>query len=310
MCTGGELPTHDSMHDRFAIQPVFIQTSAMDDSALRLTVFLTILAIMALAEWMAPKRNLRQGRKRWPANLAIVVLDALIVRLVLPAGAIAAALWAEELHFGLFHWLEWSDAITVLGAVILLDLAIYGQHILFHALPVLWRLHLVHHADRDIDVTTGLRFHPIEIILSMLVKISIVIVLGAPVLAVMIFEVILNAMAMFNHANVRLPVKLDAGLRLLVITPDVHRIHHSIIKDETNSNYGFNLSIWDRLFGTYRAQPQAGHDKMSIGLEHLQDAPTHHLGFMLRLPFGSYIGQYPILNRNKGNKNKEGKDVR
>jgi len=176
-------------------------------------------------------------------------------------------------------------------------------------MPILWRFHLVHHADCDIDVTTGLRFHPVEMILSMLIKIGVVIVLGAPVLAVIIFEMILNAMAMFNHANVRLPKQFDAGLRLLVITPDVHRVHHSIIRVETNSNYGFNLSIWDRLFGTYRAQPQAGHDKMLIGLEHLQDAPTHRLSFMLRLPFGSHIGQYPIINWNKKNKGKGARDV-
>ncbi len=170
-------------------------------------------------------------------------------------------------------------------------------------MPLLWRLHLVHHADRDIDVTTGLRFHPIEILLSMAIKLSAVVLLGAPVLAVIIFEVVLNGMAMFNHANVRLPAKLDAWLRLLVITPDVHRIHHSIIKQETNSNYGFNLSIWDRLFGTYRAQPRDGHDGMIIGLEHLQDAPTHRFMFMLRLPFGSHIGQYPIFKGNNGKGN-------
>jgi len=280
----------------------------MDDSTLRLIFFFTVLFVMALAEWMAPKRDLRLGRKRWPANLTMVALDALIVRLVLPVGAMGAALWANEMHFGLLHWLGWSDAVAVVGAVILLDLAIYGQHILFHAVPVLWRFHLVHHADRDIDVTTGLRFHPVEMILSMLIKISIVIALGAPVLAVVVFEVILNAMAMFNHANVRLPKRLDAGLRLLLVTPDVHRVHHSILRVETNSNYGFNLSVWDRLFGTYRAQPQAGHDKMLIGLEHLQDAPTHRLSFMLRLPFGRHVGQYPILNWNKGNKDKGARD--
>ncbi len=242
------------------------------------------------------------GYKRWPANLIIIVLDVLLVRLLLPAGAVGAAWWAGDLNFGLFNWLQWHDAASMIIAVIVLDLAIYGQHVLFHAVPILWRLHMVHHADREIDVSTGLRFHPIEIMLSMLIKISIVMLLGVPVMAVVIFEMILNAMAMFNHANVRLPLRLDAILRMLVITPDVHRIHHSIIKGETNSNYGFNLSCWDRLFGTYRAQPQSGHDNMIIGLEHLQNAPTHHLGFMLRLPFGGDIGQYPMLKKSSKQK--------
>jgi len=284
-------------HACFAIRTVFIQTAAMDESILRLIVFFSALLIMAVAEWIAPRRVLSLGRKRWPANLAMLVLDALIVRLLLPAGAVGAALWAGEQNFGLFNYFDWSGGMAVFSAVIMLDLMIYGQHVLFHAVPILWRLHLVHHADRDIDVTTGLRFHPLEILLSMLIKISIVILLGAPVLAVIIFEVVLNGMAMFNHANVRLPLKFDAGLRLLLITPDVHRVHHSILKQETNSNYGFNLCLWDRLFGTYRAQPQDTHDTMVIGLEHLQDAPTNQLGFMLRLPFDNQIGQYPILSR-------------
>ena len=269
----------------------------MDDSLLRLIVFFTILITMASAEFLFPRRALVMGYKRWPANIAIIFLDALLVRLLLPAGAVGAAWWAGEHSFGLFNWLQWHDGISMIIAVIVLDLAVYGQHVLFHAVPLLWRLHMVHHADREIDVSTGLRFHPVEIILSMLIKISIVVLLGVPVLAVVIFEMILNAMAMFNHANVRLPIKFDRLLRFLVITPDVHRIHHSIIKRETNSNYGFNLSLWDRLFGTYRAQPQLGHDDMVIGLEHLQDAPTHHLGFMLRLPFSGNIGQYPMLNK-------------
>jgi len=267
----------------------------MDDALLRLIVFFTVLFVMASAEFLFPRRALVTGYKRWPANLAIIALDVLLVRLLLPAGAIGAAWWAGEYGFGLLNWLQWHDAVAMIIAVVALDLAVYGQHLLFHAVPILWRLHMVHHADREIDVSTGLRFHPIEIMLSMLIKISIVIALGVPVLAVLIFEMILNAMAMFNHANVRLPLKLDAIFRLLVITPDVHRIHHSIIKAETNSNYGFNLSLWDRLFGTYRAQPQLGHDDMVIGLEHLQDAPTDHIGFMLRLPFSGDIGQYPML---------------
>ncbi|MFQ5345538.1 MAG: sterol desaturase family protein [Mariprofundus sp.] len=271
----------------------------MDPTSLRLIAFFLILLLMMAAELLAPRRVLRFGRKRWPANLGIVVIDVLTMRLLLPGGAIAAALWADSHGFGLFNLLAWSASMEVIAAVILLDLIIYGQHVLFHAVPILWRLHMVHHADRDIDVTTGLRFHPVEIFISMLIKISVVALLGIPVPAVVVFEVVLNGMAMFNHANVQLPKRLDRLLRLLVITPDVHRIHHSIMKSETNSNYGFNLSVWDRLFGTWREQPKHGHNGMTIGLEHLQTAPTHQLGFMLRLPFGGDIGQYPILKHRK-----------
>jgi len=269
----------------------------MDATTARFGVFFLVLLIMAAAEAAAPRRKLRFGRQRWPANLGIVALNGLIVRLLLPGGAVAIALWAESHGFGLLHQMEFSGSIKIVVAVILLDLAIYAQHVLFHAIPLLWRLHMVHHADRDIDVTTGLRFHPVEILLSMLIKMVVVALLGAPVLAVIIFEIVLNGMAMFNHANYRLPARFDQLLRLLVITPDVHRVHHSIIRAETNSNFGFNLSTWDRLFGTWCAQPELGHTDMIIGLEHLQSAPTHKLGFMLRLPFGDETGQYPMLKR-------------
>jgi len=270
----------------------------MDESSIRLGFFFAILITMALAEALAPRKTLTQGRKRWPANLGIIVLDGIIGRLLLPAGATGAAIWAEQQGYGLFNVLDVTEPVAIACTVILLDLIIYGQHMLFHALPILWRLHMVHHADRDIDVTTGLRFHPIEIVISLLIKITCVTLLGAPVLAVIIFEVILNGMAMFNHSNVRLPVRVDALLRWLVITPDLHRVHHSIIKQETNSNYGFNLSIWDRLFGSLRQQPEKGHDGMTIGLEHLQQAPTHSILFMLRLPFTNQLGQYPTVKSN------------
>ncbi|MDQ6996907.1 MAG: sterol desaturase family protein [Mariprofundus sp.] len=273
----------------------------MDATTMRFGAFGLILLLMAVAEAIAPRRALRFGRKRWPSNLGIVVIDSIIVRLLIPGGAVTAALWAAAHDFGLFNQLDWTENIEIVIAIILLDLFIYGQHVLFHAVPALWRLHMVHHADRDIDVTTGLRFHPLEIILSMLIKMAIVILFGMPVMAVILFEIVLNGMAMFNHANVRLAKKMDGLLRLLVITPDVHRVHHSIIRSETNSNYGFNLSLWDRLFGTFREQPEHGHDGMTIGLEHLQTAPTHQLGFMLRLPFGGDIGQYPIL-KSKGDR--------
>jgi len=288
----------------FATTLFFIQTIGMDDSVVRLIIFFSVLLMMALAEYLAPRRTLNMGYQRWPANLLMVGLDVLIVRIILPAGAIGAAWWAHEHGFGLFNLLAWHDSITIILAIVLLDLVIYAQHVLFHAVPLLWRLHMVHHADRDIDVSTGLRFHPIEIVLSILIKMLVIVLLGAPILAVIIFEILLNSMAMFNHANIRLPLKIDAVLRLLVVTPDVHRIHHSVIKSETNSNYGFNLSCWDRLFGTYQTQPKHGHDNMIIGLEHLQAAPTHRLGFMLRLPFSGDLGQYPMLMKKK----REGKD--
>ena len=279
---------------------VFIQHRHMDDTIIRFGAFFFVLLMMAAAEFFVPRRVLRRGYARWPANLGLVILNSLVARLLLPGGAIAAALWAESHGVGLFNSLQWRDGLAVLLAVVMLDLVIYSQHVLFHAVPLLWRLHMVHHADVDIDVTTGLRFHPLEIVVSMLIKMTAVVVLGVPVLAVLIFEVVLNAMAMFNHANVRLPLILDRYLRLLLVTPDVHRVHHSVIRCETNSNFGFNLSLWDRLFGTWKGQPEQGHDGMSIGLEHLQDAPTHKLGFMLRLPFNGEPGQYPVFKQQGG----------
>ena len=265
----------------------------MDVAAVRLMAFFGIFLLMAVAEARWPRRALTQGRQRWPANLAIVVLNALLMRLLLPAGAVGVAVWAQGQQFGLFHVLHLApSALLLVAAVVLLDLIIYLQHRLFHRVPLLWRLHMVHHADRDIDVTTGLRFHPIEIMLSMLIKAGVILLLGIPATAVVIFEIVLNGMAMFNHANVRLPAALDAWLRYLVITPDLHRVHHSVIRAETNSNYGFNLSIWDRLFGSWRAAPALGHARVQIGLADLQQAPTHRLLFMLKLPFANQSGDY------------------
>ncbi len=255
------------------------------ESLVRLSVFLGVLLLMGVLEAAFPRKQLRFGRQRWWANLSLVLLNTLVARLVLPAGAIGAALWAMQHHWGLLPMLDMDDGVRVFLAVVLLDLVIYGQHVLFHRVSWLWRLHRVHHADRDIDVTTGLRFHPLEIVLSMLIKMGVVVLLGAPVLAVVIFEVVLNAMAMFNHANVRLPKQLNRVLSWLVMTPDIHRIHHSIRVAETNSNYGFNLCLWDRLFATFRAQPRDGHDGMTIGLPEYQQQPTHNIGWILRLPF-------------------------
>jgi sterol desaturase/sphingolipid hydroxylase (fatty acid hydroxylase superfamily) len=266
---------------------------------IRLGVFAAVLAVMAAWEIGAPRRGRIVPRLRhWGSNLLLVAIDSVVVRLVIPAGAVGAALWAGVHGFGLLHMLDLPALPAVVLAVVVLDLAIYAQHVVFHAVPLLWRLHMVHHSDRDIDVSTGLRFHPGEILLSVLIKMGVVAAIGVPVAAVIAFEVILNGMALFNHGNVRLPLPLDRLLRLIVVTPDMHRVHHSAIRRETNSNFGFNLSLWDRLFGTYTAQPAAGHEGMTIGLDQFRDAPTADVRWMLGLPFRGSIGSYPILSRH------------
>ena len=264
----------------------------------RLSAFFGVLLCMALLEQLIPRRKLIAPKPaRWFANLVIVAINTVAVRLLIPITAIAAATLAETHGWGLLNLIELHALPALIVSIVLLDLAIYAQHVLFHAVPILWRLHMVHHADHDIDVTTGLRFHPIEIILSMLLKIVVVMTIGAPAAAVLLFEIILNGMAMFNHANIRLPSKLDRLLRLLLVTPDMHRVHHSETRYETNSNYGFNLSVWDRIFGTYRAQPELGHTAMHIGLTQFREANTHTLRWMLSAPFVANIGTYPILNK-------------
>jgi sterol desaturase/sphingolipid hydroxylase (fatty acid hydroxylase superfamily) len=271
---------------RHVANHLMIATLLAHEEVIRLGAFAGVFLLMALWENFAPKRRQAIGRlRRWPANLAIVAVDTLAVRLVFPAAAVGAALFAEARGWGLFQSLEAPYALAVVVSVIALDLAIYLQHVLFHAVPALWRLHRVHHADLEIDVTTGVRFYPLEILLSMILKFGVVIALGAPPAAVLIFEVLLNATTMFNHGNVRLPLRLDAVLRWLLVTPDMHRVHHSIVRRETNSNFGFNLPWWDRLFGTYRAQPAAGHLGMTIGIEQFRDPRELGLSRMLAQPF-------------------------
>lgn len=263
------------------------------ESLIRLISFLSILLLMlGLQSWW-PRRTMQQGIRRWPANLGVVVIDTLVLRvlyflfqfLAIPAGAMAVALWAEQSGIGLLNQLDLSEVIAVIIAVILLDFVIYWQHVLFHRWPLLWRLHRVHHSDRDFDVTTALRFHPLEIVLSMLIKMTAVVLLGIPVMAVLLFEIILNSMAMFNHANFHLPQAMDRWLRFLFVTPDVHRVHHSTDRQEHDQNFGFNLIIWDRLFGSYQAQPRVEHEKMQIGLANWQQAPTQSLWWLLKAPF-------------------------
>lgn len=247
---------------------------------------------MVLWELLAPRRKLTaQKPLRWASNLGLVALNTVLARLITPLSAAAMAALAAKNGWGLLNWIEWPVWLELLLAVIALDLAIYLQHVMFHAVPLFWRLHLVHHADLDIDVTTGARFHTLEILLSMLIKVGAVLVLGPSVWSVVIFEVLLNATSMFNHSNVRMPLWLDRGLRLIVVTPDMHRVHHSAIVRETNSNYGFNLPWWDYLFGTYRAQPHEGHEGMTIGLAHLRDEQqTERLPQMLLLPWSAPRG--------------------
>ncbi|MBV2120202.1 MAG: sterol desaturase family protein [Candidatus Thiodiazotropha sp. (ex Ctena orbiculata)] len=254
---------------------------------IRLAAFFSIFALMAGWEALQPCRQQRFTRgQRWFANLGITLLNTLLLRLLFPAAAVGFAAFAEAKGWGLLNEVQLPFWLSVIIAVTLMDMVIYLQHVMVHAVPALWRLHRVHHADPDYDLTTGARFHPIEILLSMLIKIATIAALGPPVVAVLIFEVILNGMAMFNHGNVSLPKPLDRLLRWLVVTPDMHRVHHSVIPGETNSNFGFNLSIWDRLMGTYREAPKLGHIEMQIGVNSLQDPQlTTKLSGMLKIPF-------------------------
>lgn len=267
----------------------------MPDAAeplIRLGIFAAVFAAMASWELLAPKRGLTAPKgARWLTNIAIAAIDAAMLRFLFPVLAVGVAIWADGRGLGLFAYLAWPAWLEVLVALVVLDFAIWAQHLVFHKVPVLWRIHRVHHVDRDIDVTTAVRFHPVEIALSMLIKFAVVIALGAPAIAVFAFEVILNGLAMFNHANVSMPGPLDRLLRLVIVTPDMHRVHHSVRRPETDSNYGFNLSVWDRLFGTYRAQPEGGHLAMRIGLSGYGDERPIRLGWSLMFPFRDGTGR-------------------
>jgi sterol desaturase/sphingolipid hydroxylase (fatty acid hydroxylase superfamily) len=269
------------------------------EAAIRLGFFVGIFALMATWEVRAPRRARTLTRlQRWTSNLGLVVLNTVLLRILFPAAAVGMALFTSAQGWGLLNAIELPGWLAVLVAVVVLDFVIWVQHVLFHAVPALWRLHRVHHADLDYDLTTGARFHPIEIVLSMLIKFAAIAALGPPVVAVILFEVILNGMAMFNHANVRLPLGVDRVLRWFVVTPDMHRVHHSIEDDETNSNFGFNLSWWDRLLGTYRDQPRAGHEGMTIGIrDHRDPRRVDRLDGMLVLPFIGQVTDYAINRR-------------
>jgi len=266
-----------------------------NEAIIRISIFILTFFVIAKWEYIAPRRQLTTSKRdRWIGNLGIVVIDTITVRLIFPIAAVGLAIVAESNGWGLLNYFNIPGWLAfILGAVIM-DLVIYFQHVLFHAVPLLWRIHMVHHADLDYDLTTGIRFHPIEIVLSMVIKFAAIAALGPPPEAILAFEIILNSSAMFNHGNIRLPTKVDQLLRLLIVTPDMHRVHHSVNKIETNSNYGFNLSLWDRLFATYCSQPTEGHENITIGLEQFRNPKKLTLGWMIVLPFIGKTGRYPI----------------
>lgn len=267
------------------------------EPAIRLAGFALVFAIVAAGEAIAPRRVTTLPRTmRWTANLGLVALNTLLLRLALPAAAAGVAAAAQAHGWGLLNHWPLSAGLAVPLAIVAMDFAIWLQHVVFHAVPLLWRLHRVHHADPDYDLTTGARFHPVEILLSMGIKCATIAVLGPPVVAVVLFELLLNATAMFNHGNLRLPAGVDRRLRWLVVTPDMHRVHHSIEEDESGTNFGFSLPWWDRLFGTYRAQPRAGHAAMTIGLRDCRDPrDVARLAGLLRLPWRSDLP--PAISR-------------
>lgn len=270
-----------------------------NEKLIRSSFFFGMLAVMGIWELQAPRRALTISKAvRWLNNLGLVFFNILLLRLIFPAAAVGMATFASVHGWGIFNYYQVPFWLAVIVSVMAMDFVIYLQHVMVHAVPALWRLHRMHHADLDFDVTTGARFHPLEILLSMLIKFAAIIVLGPSVVAVVIFEVLLNATAMFNHGNVRLPLGLDRILRLFVVTPDMHRVHHSTEDDEANSNFGFNLPWWDRLFGTYRAQPRAGHEGMTIGIRKFRE-PKQVAWFpgMMTLPFKGKISDYAINRR-------------
>jgi sterol desaturase/sphingolipid hydroxylase (fatty acid hydroxylase superfamily) len=257
-----------------------------NEGLIRFLFFLVILVAMGVWEVLSPRRPWRTPKTlRWYSNLGLVFIDALALRILLPVQAVEAALFAQSRSWGLLNNLSLSNGVEIIVGVVALDFVIYLQHAMFHFIPLFWRLHRVHHTDPDFDVTTGVRFHPVEILLSMAIKMMAILLLGPPALAVILFEILLNATSLFNHGNIRLPIPIDRVLRLFVVTPEMHRVHHSVLIREYNNNFGFNLPWWDRLLGTYRAQPEAGHEAMTIGLAQFRNPRHLILPRLLILPF-------------------------
>ena len=268
------------------------------EGLIRLAAFAVVFAAVALWEFAAPRRKaLYTRRARWPHNLGLLLVDVLIVRILAPGAVVGVTFAAEERGWGFLNVVSLPGWAAFVTGVVLLDLAVYFQHVMFHAVPTFWRLHRVHHADQDFDLTTGTRFHPIEILISTAIKCAAVAAIGASAAALLVFEVLLNATAMFNHANASLPRRIDRWLRWLVVTPDMHRVHHSVFYDESSSNFGFAMPWWDRLFGTYRAEPRLGHDAMTIGVDAFRSAEDLRLDQLLVQPFRNTPGQYPITRR-------------
>jgi sterol desaturase/sphingolipid hydroxylase (fatty acid hydroxylase superfamily) len=266
---------------------VTAQDLVAEEGWIRFAGFALVLTAMLSWQAIAPRRPAGPLRRRWPANLGMVAIDALMLRLLFPTAGVAVALFAAERGIGLFHVLPAAEWLAVALSVVLFDLAIYGQHVATHFVPFLWRIHRVHHSDVAFDATTAVRFHPAEIALSMVYKLLVIVILGAPAVAVVLFDVLLNGCAVFNHGNVRLGASTDRLLRSLIVTPDLHRVHHSVHREETDSNFGFCLSVWDRMFGTYRGQPRDGHTRMVIGLETFRDDRAQRLDRLLLQPLNN-----------------------
>jgi len=256
------------------------------ETLVRMGVFAAIFFVVAQSEKIAPRRILLKSKfKRWISNLGMQIIDVVVLRLVFPVFPVGVSVICAQRGWGLLNYYQIIPPVALIIGVLALDFIIYLQHRMFHFVPIFWRVHMVHHTDQDIDVTTALRFHPLEIILSLLIKFAAVAAIGAPPLSVLIFEVMLNGASMFNHGNLRIPLPFDRIIRTALVTPDMHRVHHSVVVRETNSNYGFSFSWWDRLFGTYIAQPQEGHDKMKIGLNGYHDDRSLKLSTLLTMPF-------------------------
>jgi sterol desaturase/sphingolipid hydroxylase (fatty acid hydroxylase superfamily) len=266
-----------------------------NETVVRLIFFVAVFSLMATWEVAAPQRKRSSSRRlRWSNNLAIVIINTVLLRVLIPIAAVELALLTQTRGWGLFNFVTVPAPLVFIFSIMLLDLAIYLQHFIFHVVPVFWRLHRMHHADLDFDVTTGIRFHPLEILLSMGLKLAVVAVLGPSAIAVLIFEILLNGTAMFNHSNIRMPPRLDGFLRWFIVTPDMHRVHHSVLPDETNSNFGVNLPWWDRLFGTYTEQPADGHLDMTIGIEEYRTSRDLYIDRLLTQPFRSGGKNLPI----------------
>ena len=268
------------------------------EATIRMAFFVGIFLAVALVELFYPRRTLNTSKtSRWFGNIGVVFISTILLRILFPAGAVGISVWIGHQGWGIFNHSQWPLWLEVTLTIVILDFVMYMQHVMFHAVPVLWRLHMMHHADLDYDLTTGARFHPLEIIISLGIKGGAITVLGAPPVGVIIFEILLNGMSMFNHGNFFIPLGIDRVLRLLVVTPDMHRVHHSVFPNETNTNFGFNIPWWDRLCGTYKPQPAKGHEQMTIGLNQFREPSRLTLPWMIALPVMDDLGAYAIGRR-------------